>query len=494
MTTKEELKQQVLKLVDEHGVRALSIYWLRENHRSLAFALTAKGVSLKEIADGQSLFEETESYIRTSVLEEWKQHYDKYGLDAFKQLFMEKNKIIGTLRRGERHGLSLKDAVRMLGKEDELAEKRKRVAPNGGIRWNRKLFDSTTEEIIAKYGCIPKIEYLRANGYGGYEWQIKTFSEGGIEALRIKYQVHNVKLTSLNGLHFLSLSEVCMANYLLSRNIPVLNGRKYPANFAERYDRKYAVYDLHFKATTGLHKDEEIKVEIFGGGGSSSDIESRKRYQETKNFKLDYHKSDPLFLAVEYSSCYREKDLQTLLYPFIGTPDVVKPHPTAKVPTTMLSIFDEIVEEGRIICQNLKIECLPPMDWFGRTGMYNGREIKNWEPPSYGRLIGHLGKIGYTTVQRALGQIQRKHDRWNDKKCLLQIKHLKDKYNMTPADISDLLNKKTSLTYQDRLDLTDSKYLTYRWRQIFDMGQSIDTIHQMLNENLLQHDGEHLSD
>lgn len=470
-------------LVAEHGPKALSIYWLRQNERSLAFASTAKKVALKDVAEEMGIFEEVEEYIRENVLAEWRLLLEAHGLNALKHRYLEQNKLIGVLRRGERHGLTLKDAIKYFEKEEELKEERATVPRSGKIKWNAEKFDQIAAEVLAKFGCIPPTEYLKANGYGGFAWQFRTF--GPIEAIRTKFKVNNVILTSLNHLKWLSMPEVAFCNYLVARGINVANGKKYPDDFSEKFNRKFAIYDAHFVASIGPLKDKEIKVEIFGGGGSS-DADGRLKYEETKKFKLEYHIDDPSFIGIDYKECYDEKKLCVALNSFIGDPPILEQYSSPKIPTTMLSVIDQVVEECRIVCQNLCVDKLPSATWFARSENFKNRRIHDWEPKSYGRLLGQLGKIGYTTIQEQLGQIQRKHDHWDDQRCLEEFKILTDKHSKTASTIARHLGKRLeeSLSFEDKVELKNAQYLDRRWREMFDVKQTLPNILLKLKQNL----------
>ena len=397
---KKSLYDEIDTIYKEHGVAAFDIVWLREHYRSLAFGLTGMKISMKELADRYDAHEEAQARIQKIILDEWKKLLEVHGLNALAQRWLEKNKLIGILRRAQRNGLSLKDVTKALGQEEALKDKIDKMVRNGDTRWTAEQFDRVAKVLVEEFGCIPPADYLKQNGYGGFHWQIKNFGPG-IDDVRKRLGVQNVKLVDMEGNVWLSLPEVAMSNYLLARGIPVSKGMKYPKEYSDRFPRSYGVYDLHFKATVGKLQGREIKVEIWR---STVGRDADNKYSETRKFKEEFHKSDSSFLGIEFADCYSEIKLQKLLISLIGKARIIRQHPMFKVPSNMISIMDQLVAECKNICDKLPEgdNKLPSCDWFARSKAYSSRTVYDWEPQSWGRMIGHLGRIGYRNMRLAL--------------------------------------------------------------------------------------------
>lgn len=471
-------------IIEENGLDALDTVWLKEHHRSLAFSMAGAKVSMQQVAEHFGLWEEFRAHIRKKILAEWKLLVDEHGVNALKFNWLQSNKLIKVLRRGERNGVTLKDAIEELDPDGKLKEERSRVSRNGGILWNKTLFEKTAEEIVQRFGCIPPTMFLDVNGYCGFTFQIAKYGPG-IEDIRKRMNVQNVNLVDLQGHRWLSIPEVCFSNYCYVRGIIVVKGRRYPEAYSQLYDRAYAIYDNHFMATEAAFVEEEISTEIWGGS-SARDEEGRKHYAETRSFKEDFHKNDPTFLGVEYLDCYKENRLREILRPFIGDPAIRYQHPLINVPSVTLSFVDETIQECRELCEKLPIgkQTLPSAEWFARSGRYEDRDRFDWELESYGRLLGRLGQIGYPKVRMALGQVPKQHEKWNKQQCLLGFQDLLTEFNQTASHIKITLQKMENLTVQEQYWCLDARYLDRRWRELFDIKQTVSNIRLMIDTQL----------
>lgn len=473
----KECYAEMHNIYNINGLVAFDINWLREHHRSFAFKLSGRKISLDNMAKAFGVLEEAKAHMRQRILADWKLLVDQHGIDALKQTWLEKNKLAKIYLQGKRHGVTLKDAIKELGKEQELKDQRSKIAPNGGVKWNADLFEKTAKDLVEKFGCIPGFDFLKANEYGGFAWQIKNFGPT-IEDVRKRHGVTNVTLQSLDGQHFLSAPEVCCANYLLARDIRVEKGDKYPKSFNDNYDRKCAIYDLHFVASEDPYKNRRISVEIWGG--APRDSKGSGRYAETRSFKEEFHKDDDTFLGIEFQDCFTEKKLDTIFMPYIGEKEVIIEHPLMKVPTTMLSFADEVIKECKEICEKLpEGSTLPSMDWFARQNYHKDRPIFDWEPKSWGRLLGRLAKIGYGNVRNALQQPS-KHVEWTMDQCFENLKTLIDTYDKVPRDIKKILGNKLKISIKEQTDLSNSKYLNWKWSKLFDFKQNLQEVHQAM--------------
>ena len=97
-----------------------------------------------------------------------------------------------------------------------------------------------------------------------------------------------------------------VVNFLISQNIAVIKGKRYPPQYAEESDYKRGWYDLHFEATSQAYQGQEVNVEIWGAfGGYIKEIYESKRIEKEK-FN---DKHNICFLGIEFVDCYKLQSL-----------------------------------------------------------------------------------------------------------------------------------------------------------------------------------------
>ena len=406
-----KLSREVNVLVRKHGLQVLDFEWLKENGGELAYRLGGSRVKIDDIASELGLKKAMVKYERDKLLAGWKAMVDKHGLNVYKQRWLQDNKLTQLLTRSKRRGLRLIDIAKELGDDTKLAEQRASIPKNGKIKWSSQKFDEIAREVIDKFGCIPSGTFLNQQGYGGFVWQYSVY--GPVEDVRQRYNVQNVRLSDIDGTVFLSLPEVCFSNYMLARNFKVEHGDLYPDEYNKNYNRKRGMYDFHFLATQDEYAGKRISVEIFGGGGACRNEETKKRYLETKKFKIEFHLGDKTFLAIEYDKCYTDNSLTEILRPYIGEPPVMRNHELVQLcPTTQLSQADVVLDECRIISRRMPTGNLPSTEWFQMSGHHINRERYDWEPHRWAGFLVRLRRIGMANVREALGQEQLKPVKW----------------------------------------------------------------------------------
>ena len=71
-------------IYEESGLDAFDTVWLKEHHRSLAFAMAGARVSMQDAAVYFGVWEEFQAHIRKKILAEWKLLVDEHGTNALK--------------------------------------------------------------------------------------------------------------------------------------------------------------------------------------------------------------------------------------------------------------------------------------------------------------------------------------------------------------------------------------------------------------------------
>lgn len=136
-----------------------------------------------------------------------------------------------------------------------------------------------------------------------------------------------------------------------------------------------------------------MDVEIFGGfyaGGKERELE----YARTKESKITFNKDNPRFIQMSVEDCYNDAKLQSILEPFIGTPEVsLRNSYDHLVDTSQLSLMDRALKQCRIVCDNLGTPELPSSNWFTRTGSHKDRAMFEWEVKGLHRDMSKLGGL-----------------------------------------------------------------------------------------------------
>ena len=456
------LSKEVDVFVRKHGLQVLDFEWLKENAGNLAYRLGGSRYKIEEIAEELGLKDAMVKYERDKLLASWKAMVDEHGLNVYKQRWLQDNKLTQLLTRSKRRGLRLIDVAKELGDDIRLKNHRATTPSSGKIKWSSQKFDEIAREVIDRFGCIPSGTFLIQQGYGGFVWQYSVY--GPVENVRQRYNVQNVRLSDIDNNVYLSLPEVCFSNYMLARNFVVERGDSYPEEYVKNYNRKRGMYDFHFLATQDEYAGKRISVEIFGGGGACRNEETKKRYLETKKFKIEFHQGDKTFLAIEYDECYTDNSLTEILRPYIGEPPVMRNHELVQLcPTTQLSQADLVLDECRIISRRMPTGKLPSTQWFQMSGHHVNRERYDWEPHRWAGFLVRLRRIGMANVREALGQEQLKPVKWTLTRFYQELSEVLRDGFATPRQAFSHTEKKW---LNERLAVTHKKLNQYHRLQV----------------------------
>ncbi len=89
--------------------------------------------------------------------------------------------------------------------------------------WSKQEYEDTAHDIIAQFGCIPPQVFMDCRGYSSFRSAIEQFGPTILETRR-QFDVHNVRLCSVDKQAWLSIAETNTANMLLIRGFEVLKG------------------------------------------------------------------------------------------------------------------------------------------------------------------------------------------------------------------------------------------------------------------------------
>lgn len=372
------------------------------------------------------------------------EYINQYGIEMFFSRRMQERDYGSLARRIDKNGYTIEFIASMLGFEKEWklaeiehkAQAAAKTAINGGkILWSTEKFWEEATNIFNAYRCIPAMDYLSANGHCAFVGQLNRFSS--MQELQDRFQCSDKRLYSLSGTKWLSFAETCLANWFEARGIVVAKGEAYPEEYAEFAGRKYGLYDMHVVGSSTKWSNVRLDIEIFGGGPISG--EARANYERRKEKKIAFHAGDPSFIAVDYSDTYSENKLTNIFKAYFESIKVVKTlDGFQNIPTTMMSVAEEMRERCRELCDKLPDKKLPPLQWFTKTESYKNRIVYSWEPETWVGFQWALGRIGYKNMRVALSQQEFNRNQWTKESVLAEVKDLYETYDFSP---STLLNR-----------------------------------------------------
>ena len=386
---------QARAIVIRHGDYAITDCWFRENDKSLHTNIIKHKIHFKDIQAEIGVKERNRERKWQEALIDWKKLYDQHGSGALLQKWYRGNGYMSLRNKTAQCNRNMDDVIEHLeieGLQEAIKELR-----NPTVKYDKEEFESEARQIIKTFQCLPSARFLVKNGHSKFSHSVSTFGPT-FEAVRKRYGIDNVLLTSTDGQKWLSFAEVCVVNYLLARKIEVLPGKRYDAKWSSFSGKSYGIYDMHFVANKGHLAGTEMNVEVFGGGprGNSSE------YQNTRALKIKFHEGSANFIFLNFQDCYHESKLKYHMGQYIKE-DVID-LPVQNFPTTMLSSLEYVLQRCKKIMSFTSDKRLPSLAWFNRESEFKRRSIEPWEPQSWAGFVRMLNSIGINHVRTLLGQ------------------------------------------------------------------------------------------
>lgn len=378
--------------------------------------------------------------------------YKTFGLTALSYKWLRDNyhiKVYNTL--AITYNLKLEEISKLWNVHSEwkLQRYEMKLKSRGVQNWTDEFFDSKMKEVLRIYNFLPSGEFLRENGYGSL---VSAIYKKGLtwEILQKRYNVvKQSKYWSRNGLFWNSMAEASMANFLYSRGIIFKKGERYPLEYCEMSDGKYAyaLFDIHFKSKD----DKWIDVEIWG---DTPNGHQKKEYAEKRKNKEKFNKNNPNFLGLSYKDCYNESKLISILKTYLEFPEVATVFANEndkKVKSTHWSQMDEVLE----MCKHIidKNGSIPPEDWLRCRGKYKNRIRNDWEKKynlsSLSVYIKNVG--GMRLVRSLLNDNESSTIKWSTELIVDEIKDIFETYKKSPQQLSGELCIKKNKKVEDVL-------------------------------------------
>ncbi len=404
----ESCIENLRALHEQEGVKSLSNAWLEQNGHK---ALYKRTLHLKR--DMESVAKEFE------VHQAWQQH----------QLSMRKaNSRVANLAQGF-------------------------VEP-----WTTDSVAGLVEEVVKKFGYIASETFL-LDQPGGERYRGLTNAinrHGGLEYFKQRFNViDQLRLYSRDHQKWRSSSESALANFFISYGIKPRQGKKYPDAYSVQSGRHAGYYDMHIAVSRGAFSGQELAIEVWGNGMSHHGGNA-ERYKETRVFKESFNADNPLFVGLEWTTCFNTKNLIEVFEKYIDTAaERVYVYATDRlIDPTKWSLADEIMVKVRNILTHIPNGLLPPPAWFKRKGKHADRQVGEWEDASWNSFIRDISSIGgmeYILEHLGQSKYSHLHERKTESELISEIQELYKATGLSPNAIATTLSSKQRSTEEDKL-------------------------------------------
>lgn len=379
------------------------------------------------------------SYTYEEYVSAFRDLYGKHGMSALSQKWLKDHGCEHVYGRAKAKGYNMETIASALGILDEY--KLFRTQQHGKnwramAKWNLETVTSQLNQLIEVYGDIPAVGWLEANSFAGMTSWISN--NKGMSYFREQLGPSTSKrFVSRGGLALRSWAEVALANFLWARGLDVYRGRKYPEEYATSSGRKHGWYDLEFDAVSGEFAGKRILVEVWGNNEKSGPLgQDLDKYLQTKTQKLAFNKGNSCFMGISFQDCYKEHVLADSLEQFIGlcNPTRFKNDEDRVLPSALWSTADHVLEQCRLVCDNMPEGKLPPSSWFRCKEKYKDRKINAWEPQNWHNIDEKICMLGgYLKVRVLLGQGDYNQTFWNHDLVIERLVEYCEQYSSWPA-------------------------------------------------------------
>jgi hypothetical protein len=344
-------------------------------------------------------------------------------------------------------GLNQKQLLRALGLQAEY-KKHKESIPvirQGGrvsARWTWERIIKEARAVTEKEGHLPPAAWFQKNGHGSlvqatyylnHSWEELRDALGDFEG--------SLFVESRNGLRWRSHPEASFSNFLYARGIEHKRGERYPAEYANHSESKYAYFDIHFKSPAMGW----IDVEIWGDRPNGHDEE---KYKTKRSYKEAFNAKNSNFLGVHFQDCFDDEGLSKILEPYIG---VIAPFQFDKptdhlIHATHWSNADELLEYCRQFAAKMPDGMFPTEEWLRKRGKWKDRDgaayntlsiyIKTW--------IGGVRKL-----REILGQQNASTIKWDEPSAVEAYRKFYEEHGITAEQARAAARHKTGHNIPD---------------------------------------------
>lgn len=375
-----------------------------------------RGGSLNSVSDAELM-----EYCRALYLE--------HGVSALTYSFLRKHNNLYHILYSRQ--IKPTELAYRLGVSDEFQEhqKSKSVVRKGHIhqRWTWHRIVSVVRETKAAQGFLPPAGWFQANGHGSLVQAVYYLGRTWEE---VRAQLDDFSgsqfVESRNGMRWRSHPEASLSNFLYSRGITHIKGKRYPEEYAESSGRAYGIYDLHIDAG-----GRWIDIEIWGDKPKGHDAEG---YADKRQAKESFNSRNRNFLGIEFGDCFDDGRLTQLLSPYLEIPAayIFDKSSDPLIESSHWSNADELLIFCRQLADQMPDGKFPTEEWLRKRGKWAGREgptyntasiyIKNW-----------LG--GIRVLREILGQAENSTNQWDRDRTVFAAKQFYERTGATPGQV-----------------------------------------------------------
>lgn len=308
----------------------------------------------------------------------------------------------------------------------------KKKNKNGGKKntMTKEQFEKLVRDTIDNHGHLPSYSWLTDNEAP----LINYMRNNKITLADVRSQFFEKgigRMRSMDGTCWRSSAEAGLCNFLISRGVEYIKGKKYPETYANFGDRKIGWYDLHFSGSKHPFINIKIDVEVNG----EKPMGHRERdYNKTMNQKRSFNATNERYLEISYRDCYSELRLVQILHKYINV-EICNEYKQAQhvgLPCSQ-SILEHVVKQAKFVCNHLRSD-LPSEQWFTSRGPFLNRIKMDWEP-AWGGFLKDIRRIGGWIILRKALKQENKQIQWSRESIITELTNLADTLNKSPCSI-----------------------------------------------------------
>jgi hypothetical protein len=386
--------------------------------------------------------------------------YSRDGIEVFSYSILSSKKgLYGSLYK---HGLNQKQLIRTLGLEAEY-KKHKESSPvirrSGRVsaRWTWERIIKEAQIITQKEGHLPPAAWFQKNGQGSlvqavyylnHSWEELREELGDFES--------SLFVESRNGLRWRSHPEASFSNFLYARGVEHKRGERYPIEYANHSESKYAYFDIHFKSPAMGW----IDVEIWGDRPNGHNEE---KYKINREYKESFNAKNSNFLGIHFQDCFNDEVLLKILEPYIG---IILPFKFDKpsdhlIHATHWSNVDELLDYCTQFAADMPDGIFPTEEWLRKRGKWKDRDgvayntlscyIKTW--------VGGVRKL-----REILNQPHASTIKWDARLAIESYQNFYKKHGITAEQVRAKVRFKAEHNIPDTVAADATRICSAVWK------------------------------
>ncbi len=295
-------------------------------------------------------------------------------------------------------------------------------------RWSWERVVRIASETAQVHGHLPPAGWFQRNELASLVFYVYQLGHTWDELqVAVTGQAGGNFVESRNGLRWLSHAEASLSNFLYARGIEHRKGERYPEEYADVGQARYAIFDMHFTTPSG----RVIDVEIWGDNPNGH---GREAYAQKRESKEAFNQDNSNFLGIDHETCYREDALAAMLLPYIGSIEPFQfDRPTDPViPSTHWSNADELLVHCRQLASEMPDGIFPTESWLRKRGRHADRPGEAYNTLS---VYIKLWLGGVRNLREILGQEHASTTVWTKELAIDAYRLFLEKHQATPGQV-----------------------------------------------------------